>query len=233
MVWRCFALVLLSASSHADSLISPGVVRYGDASSTLPVLTRSRSQQVYPSSDFLSALPQGGLISQLAFRVDEDQPVSAARPLGLQVSLSTSSASVGNLSTVFSDNIGADSAVVFGPADANWSGTAGQFAFVVNLAQPFFYDPRNGNLLLDARISTGVVVPPFAPLPALDAQSGIDSVVASEDPDSPFGTAFSRAAITRFTFTSVPEPGTYMLGSLVAAAFFALRVFACREAREK
>ncbi|NIP17252.1 MAG: hypothetical protein GWM87_03150, partial [Xanthomonadales bacterium] len=61
----------------------------------------------------------------------------------------------GSLSLTFADNIGSDNTVVFsGPltlTSADIGGPPRDFDIIINLQTPFFYDPGDGNLLLDVR----------------------------------------------------------------------------------
>ena len=101
-----------------------------------------RYQQVYAAADFVNIIPEGGMISHLRFFVD---PSSFGFPTGplrkIQVNLSTTSKAVDGLSTVFSDNIGANNTTVFG---------AGSLLFLndmtIPLSTPFYYNPQLGNL---------------------------------------------------------------------------------------
>jgi len=118
-----------------------------------------RYQQVYAATQFSQLPPGGAFISRIFFRADcpSSAPVSATN---FQMNLSTTLKYPDQLSMVFSENIGADETVVFGPKyylPPSPCGTNCPCTFSngreVSLAAPFLYNPANGNLLIDLRIS--------------------------------------------------------------------------------
>jgi hypothetical protein len=70
----------------------------------------------------------------------------------LQVNLSTTAKAPDELSLIYTENVGPDETIVFGPAPRNMT-TVPQLGWpdslILPLTRPFFYNPRNGNLLLD------------------------------------------------------------------------------------
>jgi len=119
-------------------------------------LSSQRYQQAYDASQF-AAVPGGGYITQIIFRPDgggQGYAFSSTLP-SVTIQLSTTSAAVDGLSTTFNNNIGADALTVyFGslPLSSTFTGPAGgpkNFDIVINLKAPFFYNPANGNLLMD------------------------------------------------------------------------------------
>ena len=70
----------------------------------------------------------------------------------MQINLSTTTERADGLSPIFSENVGADDTVVFGPASWFFPANAGGF---FQPSRPFRYNPLLGNLLMDVRILDG------------------------------------------------------------------------------
>jgi hypothetical protein len=83
---------------------------------------------------------------------------------------------------------------------------------------PFYYDPSQGNLLVE-RINRGGSLPD--PSPTVDVQSTFGFTVLSGDVDAVSGTLVSRLPVTQFEF--VPEPSTFVLTGLALATLVASR----------
>jgi hypothetical protein len=166
---RRFSLVLgalcLSGLSCAAQII-PTVVAPSGASNTegngsnaFPFgiagsgLSRQRYQQLYDASLFAGIGP--GFITQLVFRPDASaSPFSCTLP-AMQINLSTTQQD-DHLLFNFAKNIGPDNTVVFDRGSltlsTDFTGPPGgpkDFDLVIDLTTPFFYDPSQGNLLLE------------------------------------------------------------------------------------
>jgi len=191
-----------------------------------------RYQQVYAASAF-SALAEPGLITALAFRPDFEVGVAFSVTLGdVQINLSTTSAEPDALSNNFANNVGLDDAVVFaGPLflSSAFSGPAEgpkDFDVVIELQQPFLYDPSAGNLLLDVRNFTGgISARPDASTVNSDPISRVRTNPGTGAVDAPTGFADSSGLVTRFT---VPEPSAT---GLELAALGTLAALFTRRAR--
>jgi len=175
-----------------------------------------RYQQVYGGTEFPSSPI---FITAISFRLDAQYGQAFATTLpNVQISLSTTSASPDALSLTFADNVGADETVVHnGPLSlsSTFSGpAAGPKAFDITIPiSPFFYNSRQGNLLLEVR-------KPEAPN---GGAPNFDSVHGSFDAVSRVNTVFDANAVvannvdsdglvTQFTYTfEVPEPASWML----------------------
>ncbi len=125
-----------------------------------------------------------------------------------------------SLSPVFANNIGADETLVFGPANQLVSGTfvprsnaAQDWSVVLRFNTPFLYRPADGNLLLDIKVTGGV----GAQLDAWNRASDSVSSVSGFYGDASGATSTIGLA-TAFNGTLVPEPSTYVLFTLGAAA---------------
>lgn len=141
--------------------------------SGLPYTGAVRSQQVYDASIF------GGregpvVIQSLLFRADG---YFSAEVPGITVALSTTDRPVDGLSPVFAENVGADEAVVYRGPLPIFRGPSlpelGSMDVVVNLQEPFRFDPSAGNLLLD-------VLNPVGPLP----RNAFSLVAAEQEGDA-------------------------------------------------
>jgi hypothetical protein len=131
----------------------------GDSHMSMPFSTDNhlRYQQVYDASQFIAISPYGGWIISIGFRIGRDRSTPYVNPYGaamprLQVNLSTTPKAPDQLSLVYTENVGSDEAIVFGPVPRNMNTfpVAGWPAsLTLPLTKPFFYNPRNGNLLMD------------------------------------------------------------------------------------
>lgn len=188
-----------------------------------------RYQQVFAASDFASLLePQ--LITQIAFRPDSDFGEAFSSTLSnILINLSTTTSVPDNLSSTFADNVGADNTTVFSGSLALSSADEGpapgpkNFDIVINLQNPFLYDPTKGNLLLDVKNFVAGTTTQFDAQDFTIFNEDFDSIsrLFSFDPNS--ATAEfndSIGLVTQFTFASksVPEPST-MLGTLAISVW--------------
>jgi hypothetical protein len=193
-----------------------------------------RVMQIHDAAQFL-ALHAPFYITQLAFRPDAAGGPTGPRSLTLDLYASTSSRSVAGLSNLFAENIGPDNALVFSGTQT-WStanlpgpGNARQFDILRPLTTPFLYDPRDGNLVLDFRISGG-----GGSLIRRDAASGDPTVNFVASPGSATattGNVLGFGFVTQFTVEPVPEPAALTLlglgmAGLLAAAWLRTRTSA-------
>jgi len=146
-----------------------------------------RYQQVYRANNFGGpALAGGGVwLDHIYFRADTTNHfLSGPLMEDVQVNLSTTLRGPDGLSPVFADNVGADDKLVFGRGSlrfvVDWHPAPGpqNFSFAIPFSPPFFYDPANGNLLLDVRIFQVTNTSPYGPLP-LDAWDRTNDPVSS------------------------------------------------------
>jgi hypothetical protein len=156
------AATLDRISGSATLVIPSGLEDREAAGGSGVIHAMHREQTVYGSSHFPAAPIW---IQGLKFRpnVIDGTPGNAFTTTisNLQINLSTTTRSPDNLSSVFATNIGADDTVVFSGSitvSSEFSGPAeGPKAFDISipLQQPFFYNPSQGNLLLDIRDFSG------------------------------------------------------------------------------
>ncbi|BAZ52788.1 hypothetical protein NIES4103_54530 [Nostoc sp. NIES-4103] len=189
---------------------------------------QGRYQQVYSASEFASlSVPQ--LISQITFRPDSDfgnQGAFSSTLSNILINLSTTTSTPDNLSSIFANNVGADNVTVYSgsllleSADEGPDAGPKNFDIVINLQNPFLYDPTKGNLLLDVKNFAGGNTIQFDAQGNLDIING-DSVSRQWSFDPNFATANGQDTIglvTKFTFKSVPEPST-ALGTLAISVW--------------
>jgi len=170
-------------------------------------LTSQRYQQVYAASQFGG----GGLITQIIFRPDAfaGQAFTSTLP-DIQIDLSTTSAADDGLSSTYANNVGADDTVVFarGPLTLSSAFTGPpngpkDFDIIITLTTPFFYNPANGNLLLDVRNFGGGSTTFFDAVSPLG--DGV-SRVFNQNVNDATGTTDSLGLVTGFVI--VPEPSS-------------------------
>ena len=228
-------LVLVTVTvAHADFIAVPIAVQNieGNLSNAAPfntgTLPSQRYQQVYAASDFgsLDVL----LITALAFRPEykNETPFLVTLP-DIQINLSTTARQPDHLSPAFLSNLGADDTVVFARGSLSLSSAVigpdqgpKDFDVLINLQNPFIYNPAKGNLLLDVRNFQGGNLGFSLDAEATDGDGvsrvftngsipgGVDSPVGATDAISTLG------LVTRFTVTPaaavVPdEPSTFVL----------------------
>ena len=232
------------------ALLAPALIKGQGGSWEVPIDSRTQegnSQTVYPfsagytryqqlnaASDFGSSIggtvigPGGVLLRGMYLRLDSPIGFSfGGYATNLQVNLSTTLRQPDSLSPVFFDNVGANDQIVFGPATPRLAGdhtgsspepwTTG---VLIQFDQPFLYLPTEGNLLLDIRLFNGSTAAGF-----LDAWNRPGDSVSSVYGDIAdlSGTTSTLGISILFSGTVVPEPSTYALFALGAAALLFLR----------
>lgn len=209
----------------------------GNSWSTIPFsagVGTARFQQVYDAAGFQLGIPGPFLIQGMLVREDRlhQNGFSSDFP-DFQINLSTTTRAVDGLSSVFSENIGPDNRAVV-PRGAFHVGISASTPFggsdgaAIFFTTPFFYDPSQGNLLLDifnfGGGSTAWGVPPgFGPA-YVDASTVTGDTVSSlfsTDVHSSAGTLSTMGLVTRLWFTPVPEPSTWalMMTAVIAVWF--------------
>jgi hypothetical protein len=180
-----------------------------------------RFQQVFAVSQFASLPP--GQRTSVSFAMRPDANVTAPVSFTLSdsvIRMSTTNRNPGELSILFSDNVGADEVVVFqgglSISTANIGPTSGpkNFDLVFQLQKPYTYDPTKGNLIFD--VVTAGTASTISQTTDFVAEPGplFEEIVAF--------TAGANQATGRFggnviRFTFVPEPccaGLFCIGIL-------------------
>jgi hypothetical protein len=190
--WRTDALILVLVASawatetRALNLVVPNAnaLVKGDNANGYPFALAYYDtqyyQQVYDASQFGALGTNGGTITAIGFR---GYPTWPRMVYSLSLNLSTTARAVDGLDATLASNLGPDNQRVFSgryTLDAV-SGSLPQplpFRVVVPLQSGFFYNPTNGNLLLDLTISDS---------------SGTEYAVPFVDEVDPYGDSVSRA----------------------------------------
>jgi hypothetical protein len=204
-------------------------------SHTTPFDTAGRFQQVYDASVFSNRLPEGGgFVRFLVFRVDATAGHSFEATLpSVQLNFSTTLKSADGLSSIFADNVGNDDLAVLGPRSVTLSGgggggVTGFYVLFDFRDRPFYYNPANGNLLVDFRIHEGFgpIGPPqgVAILDAFTiAGDSISSVYAMGSSSLTSGQPSTLGLATDFVFLPIPEPSSLVLLCTACGLLFLAR----------
>jgi hypothetical protein len=185
----------------------------------------SHFQQVYASSEFTRPLETGGVnLNAMFFRLDGVDGLELNGTVtNLQIRLSTTGRQPDSLSPVFAENIGGDNTLVFGGdklfAVNHFPFSVQPFgAFFIEFTQPFFYDPRDGNLLVDITLGGSSI------LSIVDAWDRVgDGVSSLWSPSGAVGTPSTIGVVTRFEGLLVPEPTPIALFLVTSAVLLLLK----------
>jgi hypothetical protein len=187
-----------------------------------------RYQQVYDASQFAATIPNGGLITEIDFRVDGRNGFGFAATLpDIQINLSTTANGPDSLSPIFSANVGGDDTVVLSRGAFFISGGSPVFFDVrIPLSSPFLYRPGAGNLLLDVRNYLGIQGGLVAPFDAVkNTGDSVSRVYAFPVGATTATLVDSLGLVTQFQVTPVPEPGSVALLLLATASLMTYRRF--------
>jgi hypothetical protein len=126
------------------------------------------------------------------------------RTATLRIYVSTTSRSVAEMSTTFSENIGTNNTLVFDGTVALSTqnlpgpGNTRQFDIVYPFTTPFLYDPAASNLLVEFQTSSGSGQPWDA---VTAADTLVRTVIAPGSPNAPTG-SFTDSPVRQFTFVA-------------------------------
>lgn len=231
LVLVVLSIFMTQPSAHSQVVVNNPVVPGGyeevDGNSILAEpfslsgqgIAAVRMQQVYSASEFLESTgSDGGWIYEIGFRADHDiveHGYTASSP-NLEIRLSVTGRGPDELSPIFAENLGSSVSLVvsgsrifgvsaYGDVDPN------PFTLFFTFAQPYYYDPSKGNLLLDV-INIGGQ--PLAGLDAVDISGDGVSRVCYRDFGTqipPSGTVDTKGLVTIFSIVPVPEPSTWVL----------------------
>ena len=224
-----FLLMACAALAQPSNMVVPnGLANVEGNSSTSDPFTSSsfRLQMVFDASQF--AIPAGasGRIDSLWFRLDGGTTNNPSMFFGGgSVTLSLTPVGPDGLSPVFANNVGANAVTIFNGA-MSFGGVLQPgadpqpFHQTILAFSPFWYNPQQGNLLLDIRGRSGQVFFPGT----LDAQSVFGDSISRVYANSELltsGIADTLGLVTRFDMLVVPEPSTWAL-LLTGSALLAL-----------
>jgi hypothetical protein len=188
----------------------------GNDYSYLPFLGQNlRYQQVYDASQFAKMPAGGAYLTHVFLRPDCNFHFGGVTYTNLQVNLSTTSKAPDQLSSVFSENVGADETVVFGPGAFNYGeggggGTNCPRPVSLNyipLDTPFFYNPAAGNLLMNVRVNGATYINPGGlALDAVNTPGDSVSRAYAASSDATVATQIDTIGfVTGFVFYPVPS----------------------------
>ena len=216
------ALALLATHTYADVVVpNANAAVEGDFNNGWPFnlgdfsRTEMRYQQVYGAADF------GGsplAITGIWFRPDgtTGDPFGPTNLPNIFIQVSTTSKAVDGLSSTFAGNIGADVTTVFNGTLTLSSADTGagprDFDIFIPFDVPFSYNPAAGNLLLDVKNPNGIITTQFD---SAGTDDSISRAFAFDVSASTAGHLTTEGLITKFQFSSAPEPGSL---ALLAAA---------------
>ena len=168
--------------------------------------TSVREMQIYDASQF-GALSGPSFLTQFAYRPDRIPGPSGPRTVSLRIFASTSSRSVAELSTTFSDNVGTNNVLAFEgtltwhTANMPGPGNTRQFDVVFPLTTPFLYDPAVGNLLLSIQFTASGSSIGFD---SVTGDPTLGEVINISDSNADTGSYLPSLKVTQFTFEPPP-----------------------------
>jgi hypothetical protein len=217
------AVIGASTSGEVHKIVSPSSMAKDEGNSSLrPNVAPNRLQFLFPASDFAGLPASQRFLVAINFRGDRTQTQAVDRifPDG-EWWMSTTDKTSATLSRVFADNHGPNKTLVQdglytfrilgtgppqGPRD---------FADGMRFQKPFYYDPSQGNLLIEHTWRT--MGSPVSQ-PALDNQSSPEfTLLVGGNPDAISGNLFTGRSITQFEFAA-PPPGDFNQDGTVDAA---------------
>jgi hypothetical protein len=185
---------------------------------SFPFSTTMRYQQIYSHTEFALA----GIIDAIRFRRSSGQGTFTSSPIDLKITLGYSARTVGAASSTFAENIGPGTVTVYDgllTLSSNGANTLPRaFDVVVDLANLFYYDPTQGDLLLDITVRTAATTSFFLAVPALGQETTTTRIyVASTTPTTAttgtigFISTDTRpyGLITRFDFVQPANDDSY------------------------
>ena len=225
----CFAMLCYPV--NAQSVVVPGAnttTEGNTGGNSFPFsiafypASSMRYQQVYGSGGFTGLGPI--TINAIAFRPGSSGTAFGPTTMNVQIDLSTTTAAVDGLNTTFATNQGADNMTVYNGNLTLSSANAGPrpkfFDIVINLQNPFTYNPLAGNLLLDVRQFNRVSTTYFdAPTNPTDEISRLYQFNVND----PTGIQDTDGLVTQFRYktstSGIPEPGSFLLLGLALPVY--------------
>ena len=243
VIWMSFALPSARSQVVVKNPVMPGGYEEVEGNSLLvePFSPEGghqspfRFQQVYGASELAhSTGPLGGWIYAIGFRADGAGINDSYQGYFSDFSIRFSVTDRGpdELSPVFAENVGSRvSTMVSGRTSIAVGRYGGEdpepfTMFFTFLSSPYFYDPSQGNLLMEVNnrggFLFGIQHGGVATLDAVDAAGdGVSSVIASDIGNQvpTAGTVSTKGLVTSFRIVPVPEPSTWALLGLATVIF--------------
>lgn len=223
-------LSTVSTSFSAQTFVTPSRYEGREApgeSSAWPDAGFS-AQRIDSSSNF-AGLPEGGaMLTGVSFRPSAGVPTGTETTLNpFVVSIAVTDVEPAMMSDTFAENYAGSPTEVFNDV---WTATAASslggprpFEYRVPFETPFFYNPAEGNLLINWRFGNPIGTR-LGNTAGLDLTGGEEFETRSmwtDEIDSPVGSSNRFSTVLEFTF--VPEPSGLSLGLLSLAGIASLR----------
>jgi hypothetical protein len=206
-------IVCSTAPAEIIRMVSPAAAENieGNTSRT-PRLVSHRLQWLFPASDFADLPETHRLITAFNLRADRTQTQPGALNFGSE-RIWMSTTRINSLTSVFDNNQGPDKTLVHdGPMSfplLPFGSGPGPARFIdgISLQTPFFYDPSQGNLLIERIVFANS---PSGSVASVDLQSTPEvRIVVVDNPSGTAGGLSNAAPVVQFQF--VPEPATFVL----------------------
>ena len=224
---------LAAGSAQAQSLVVPNAnaTTEANASGEGPFAAFGiRYQQVYGAGEFGGTTPLR--IDGLSFRPDESVVDAFSTTRGdadfpVNITLSTTSRAVDDLTQIFDFNTGPDGTQVFSGSLTFTGGPATgpgprPFLAQIDFTTPFTFDPSAGNLLVDfQKFSADLFADPLQLDVADDASDGVSSLTGLS-PLAAQGLTDTTGLVTAFDVTPIPSPAAG-LGAVALLGLSAVR----------
>lgn len=209
-------LATLSTHSHAALIIGSKTVLSGNnfpfGSGGNSVFWTPRFQQVYGASAFKQAIN----ITSMAFLNVDPEGDTIPTQGDYLISLSTTNAVPDGLSSVFDSNVGTDEVAVFNGALPTFVAVSDWME--ITFDNPFFYDPNQGNLLMDVFSTTTTQA--FGRVQFASQGTSADEMsraFRTGRDSTGLTTRFSFKPVNSSDITSIPVPATLTLIGLGVA----------------
>jgi Immunoglobulin domain len=199
---------LLTVTNSGAFVVPVGLANVEGSGSSANLTYDVREQDVYGASYFPT---QTIVITGIRFRptVNGGGQAFTNTISNIQFSLSSTTNSADQLSSIFSDNIGTNVTTVFSgslPLSSRYAGPASgpkAFDMVVNFTTPFVYNPSSGNLLLDIQDFSGETT---SYTDGQNSPSDLGSRVSAVGASSTSGTPDSSCAVLEIAYTVANQP---------------------------
>jgi hypothetical protein len=195
-------------------------------------VSAQRYQQIYSSAQFGGI---SGTIDQIAFRPDGISGAAFSSILSnIEIVFSVTSATPSTVTTDFNGNLGPSSTIVYSgslPLSSSFTGPVNgpkAFDIVIHLQTPFFYDPAQGNLIMQVKNFGGGITTQFDAEQNTLVMQRVENVDGNANGTVGIVGITVNGLVTQFDF--VPEPASI---ALFAFGMLAIAVFARRRSAKR
>ena len=200
-----FLTFCVETEVRAGTLVVPNVLATNDADSAINVPAGPVAYHymiMFDASQF-SALSGPSFLTQFTFRPDLNSDMTGPRTIAARIYASTTKLTIAGMSQIFSQNIGTNNTLVFDgilsqvTQNLPGPGNTRQFDMPTPFTTPFLYDPAQGNLVLDFRVSNDDGQP--ISFDAVTDDPTIRCLISVGSPNNTAGD-FAVPQATQFTF---------------------------------